>query len=120
MKKKNIIISGIQEERGENCVELAQQSTNERLELNNVKVAVAHRIGSGSNRSMLAQLEYPMDEGNIFKNVHKLKGMKNGDGRFFYINDQLPAVLQEVQRRQRQIMKDNRKKISLPTTPDFP
>ena len=64
----------------------------------NIAIKVAHRMGQGTNRAMVVQLENYEEKGKIFKNLYKLKGVKNEDGKFYFVNDQLPSELQEEQR----------------------
>ena len=58
---------------------------------------------------MLVQLSDSRDKRRIFTNVHNLKGVKNSNGRPYFLNTNLPTELSEADRRKKDIVLENKK-----------
>ena len=70
-------------------------------------VIVAHRGGTPKNqydRPMIVRCSYPLRE-RVLKNSSKLKVKENSKGNTYYVNQQLPDVLQEKNRQNRETIK---------------
>ena len=106
--KNNLLISGLNEEEGEDCVKKCATFMENGLKLpgGEVKISDAYRLGKakpGITRPIVMSLHRKEQKGVIFKNASKLKGTNQ------YVNDQLPEQLEEEQRRFKQITAANRK-----------
>ena len=96
--KSNIIISGIIEQKGEDCKALASSFFKNRLKIEKtIAIVAAHHIGKPDTdkRRLLVKLLDPGDTASIFKNSNKLKDQTNANGDNFYVNNQLPEKLEE-------------------------
>ena len=57
---------------------------------------------------MLVRLNDPAEKGLIYKYTKNLKNITNSDGEGYYVNDQLPDVLEEQKRKRKQKVKINK------------
>ena len=107
--KLNVVISGLPEEKNEDCKQVVQTFLKENMKVDkDIKVAVAHRLGKkGDKCNMIARLKNPADKGVIYKNAKLLKDQKNKDNDSYYINDQLPEEMAEKRMRAKQIVRYN-------------
>ena len=71
----NVIISGIPEMNGEDCVSLANEFFRDKLHLNDIKISTAHRIGVGEVRSIVVRLANAKDKYLIFRSSSQLKAV---------------------------------------------
>ena len=69
----------------------------------------AHEIGNGSPRPMVVRLTQPEDKYKIYCLLKNLLGVKNSEGRFYFVNNQLPDEYNENDRRCRQIIAENKR-----------
>ena len=107
-----MIISGITEDDDENCMVKVKQFFSAEMETgDSIKVKVAHRLGSGRNRPMVAKLEQHEDKLHVFKNTNKLAKKVNANDKPFFVNEQLPARVNERRIWEREIMKRNQKNV---------
>lgn len=80
------------------------------LEQENVTIENAFRVGSGNNRPILVSFKYMKDKQIIMKNLNKLKGKINANGKAYFISEQLPEKLAE-DRRQHYYKKQQNKQL---------
>ena len=92
--KQNIIISGITETPGEDCAQISKNFLQNKLEVQDLKIEVAHRIGNGKFRPLVVKFPNQRQKAKIFGNIRKLKGLKNENNRYYRIDDHLPEELQ--------------------------
>ena len=111
--RKNVLIAGIDEVKGENCKAIASKLFKNKLTIEDeVRIKAAYRIGKGDNRPIVVRLNDVTDKGTIFKNVNKLRKSKSEQDKKVFINDHLPEQLAERQKRQKQIVKYNKTLIA--------
>ena len=110
--KNNIIISGIGEQHDEDCMQLAKSFPQQQMGIQDVEIQVAHRIGVGTNRAMMIRLQNPDDKKLIFSHRKNLKSQKMTKGKPFFINDQLPEMLAEEKRKERNYSQKQQKACS--------
>ena len=108
--KPNLVISGIKEQEGEDCVAKVQELFGQELQIREtIPIKVAHRLGKKNPnkpnqvRPIVAKLKKPDEKAKIFPQLKLLKGSKK------YVNDQLPEEVDEERRRERQIVAANKK-----------
>ena len=110
--RSNLLISGIKEDKDEKCKDVVQTFFKEKMKIKkDVHVATAHRIGKQRDneyRTMKIVLSDARDKGAIYKHSKNLKDLTNENGDAFYINDQLPDVQAEHQRRCRDKIRINK------------
>ena len=101
--KANILVAGIQEMKGENCIKVAQNFFKKDLKIeSDIKVATAFRIGKGEKGSLLIKLLYESDKGVVYKHIKNIKETQ------MYVNDHLPEEAAEEQRRKKLKVKYNK------------
>ena len=106
--RSNLLISGIEETKAENCKEKANNFFKQQMKINDgVKIKVAFRIGDKSrdNRPMVVILPNASVKALVYKHAKNLKDTE------FYINDQLPEKQTEEQRLQKTKLKINKNLI---------
>ena len=54
-------------------------------------IQVAHRIGGGDNRPMIARFKNTENKVKLFKKVGNLKDKTNVLGKNYFVNNQMPA-----------------------------
>ena len=105
--KDNIIISGLEEKKDEDCKQVCIDFVKNDLRINEaITIDKAHRMGApqdGIHRQMIMKLANVEDKGKIFQNASNLKGTRK------YVNDQLPDKLEEDNRKLRKIVAANKK-----------
>ena len=75
--RPNLIISGIQENKDENCIAVVKNFFKNELSLvHDVQIRRAHRLGKGKFRPIKVILQNADDKGLIYSNVKKLQGKK--------------------------------------------
>lgn len=108
--KKNLIISGIDEKQRENPVWTALEFFKKEMEITQpIPVLQAYRIGQGSPRAMLVELEVVNDKARIFQNIGKLKGKTNKKGKTYFVTEQMSDDQAEAKRQQNFIKFQNSK-----------
>ena len=114
--EKNLTITGIEEEKNENCKEKVIAFLKGKVEIDagEDEILVAHRIGqynpkAKKPRIILARC-VPVLKQRIFKNMSNLKDNTNSSGDYYYINKQLPEKYKEQNREIREIIKDQKAK----------
>ena len=118
--KQNLIITGIQEEDKESCGAKIDSFFKNKLELTQVPaVKVAHRVGEGQNRPMVVRLKSARDKGVIYKNVSNLKEKKNAEDKAYFVNDQLPARMNEQKIWEKQVFKKYKSSVAHQLTLSF-
>lgn len=116
--RRNLVINGIPEKRGENLVWSVLEFFKKHLKIDRaVPVKNAYRLGYGQHRPAVIELENVEDKGVIFQNVGHLKNVKNEEGRSFFVSEQLPEEFAERRRQQGFIKAQNNK---LPTAEQLP
>ena len=109
--KSNVIIYGIKRlAKDEDCIGLATKFFREMMRLPEaIPLATAHRLGSSDTSPMIVKLINHNQKGLIFKNISNISKLKNIDGDFFRVTDQLPGERAELDRRRRDAVRDNSK-----------
>ena len=109
--KPEIIITGLPEQKGENCAEAVKTFLKEQMTIKEeIKVKEAHRIGkynSDYNRIVRVRCADMTVKIAIMKHAKNLKGKKNKDNESYFVNDNLPEELSEVQRKLQMKVKFN-------------
>ena len=110
--RNNLIISGVDEEENENnerTVSVLANFFSQTMKITEaIAISSAQRMGKGTKRTIKATLKNVKDKGLIYKNSKNLKGLKNQSEGGYYINDHLPAAIQEQFRNYRDIMRCNK------------
>ena len=101
---KKVIITGNAERSGENCTDEVQKIFNEKLELDNIRIKVAHRLGNGKNRPIVAELESREAKRLILTNKAKLGQHGNEMGKRIFIYEQLPEIMSEQRKHSSMMM----------------
>lgn len=115
---KNLLISGIIEERNENCKDAVVAFLKEELAIDmdvNLKIKTAHRLGykrgdSVSDRAMIVKVNDELKE-LILSNIDRLDGRKNKKGKSFYVNIQQPEARIESKRNAKALLKKYQEKF---------
>lgn len=108
--RHNIIISGLVEQKNENITWSVLEFFKSKLKIEeNIAIVSAYRIGNGAERSIVVELAKLEDKAKIYHSVSKLKGVKNSNGKSYFISDQLPEVYAERRRQQSYIKAQNNK-----------
>ena len=95
---KNIVITGITgDNKEENCKDKVLKLFREAMQMptDDHKVMVAHRLGQksvGKLQPMVVKCKFQL-RNIIFEFIKNLKGIKNDDGDFYYINPQCPEPI---------------------------
>ena len=106
--KYNIVITGILRKKDEDCKKKVERFLTKVLKVTeHVDIIVAHRLGKAMTSPIVARIGNDIQKKAIFQNVSNLQGRKNSNGDFFRVNDQLPGMRQEKDRRRRDIIRDN-------------
>ena len=72
------VLTGVTEKEKEDCQQVTKDFLKKKMDLDDVKIDVAHRIGSGKCRPMVIRLANQKQKSRIFgNNINKLKGLKN-------------------------------------------
>ena len=90
-------------------IEAVEQFIYQELQLD-IRVADVYNIGpptSETSAAHIVTLFSGFDKGKILRNAKKLKGLVNEENRKFYISEHLPAPLNEVKRREKDIISSN-------------
>ena len=109
-KRPNLIIKGIKENRDENCVEIIKALLKNRLEIKDkIPIKRAFRVGKGKICTFIAVLAKPSDKAKIYTNAPKLQEDKENKCK---IADQLPARLNEIQVKNRNMVWKNKQSVA--------
>ena len=113
LNRCTMFITGIEEpeesEEGENVINSVQTFFSQiMLITKKITIKSATRTGNGSPRSIKLELSSMKDKGVIYTHSKNLKGLVNNQNKGYYLNDHLPAAMQEVQRTYRDIIKRNK------------
>ena len=103
--KLNLIVSGIEEKKIEDCKALISSFFKDQMKIDKeIAIATAHRIGpiDKNNRSIVVKLIDGRDKGTIYKHAKNLKDTK------YYVNDQLPDKQTEEHRKKKQKVQINK------------
>lgn len=101
--KRNILITGIQEQPNENCENLAAKFFSDNLGIRApIVIKIAHRIGIGNTRPMVIKLKDANDKQIIFQNTAKLKGTS------YFVSEQLPEEMTENKKLQQRLKGQNK------------
>lgn len=107
----NVVITGIPENKRERPIQVFNEFVSKQLELQElIPVHRAFRVGSGSNRPLIAELRDADHKRKLFANATRLKGKKNPNGGYFFLSEHLPDKLNEDRRRVNQLFSENKKK----------
>lgn len=109
---KNIIMSGIVEERNENCKEKFTQFLKDEMAIDLKEehaIKVAHRLGAKredprSDRAMIIKVNIALKE-LILANIENLEGRSNVKGKSSYVNIQQPEAKIEARRNAKALLK---------------
>ena len=111
--KDIITIDGLAELQREDVVQLVRNFFSQIMLIEEtIQILYAYRVGEvteGKTRTVHVKLINPGQKGLIYKNVANLTGKTNIHGEFFTLNDQVIGERAEHQRRNRDIIKDNKK-----------
>ena len=69
----------------------------------NPSIEDVYQIGSKDPKPIVIIFNTADDKRSVFQSKHQLKGYKNKDGAGYYLNDYLPAKVNEKKRREREI-----------------
>ena len=103
--KNNLVISGIEENEGENAKEVIKKIFKEKVKIKrDIAIKAAFRVGktSDTDHNLIVRLENMSDKSVIFKHTKNLKGQE------IYISNQMPPKVQEDKRQQKQKVKINK------------
>ena len=112
--KNNIIITGIKETTGKQCIQVVKAFFKDRMKIaKDMQIVNAHRLGAKEreNKAMVVCMADFTDKLTIFKHKKHLKDVQNEDGAKFYVNDQLPEEQAEDKRKKSQKVKFNKNLI---------
>lgn len=107
---QNFVISGIIEDRNENCTEKVRNFLTQELGIvfdDRLKIKIAHRIGvkkENVDRAMVVKVNLPLKE-EVMKNIELLEGRTNAKGKTFYMNLQQPEARVEAKRNAKALLK---------------
>lgn len=111
--KNNLLISGLDKKRAENPAWMALEFFKVNLKITRaIPIIRAYRVGQGSPRVIVVELENPDDKVAIFQKVSLLKGQKNGTGKPYFVSEQLADDVMEAKRQNNYVKQQNNK---LPT-----
>ena len=110
--RHKLYISGIEENRDEDVTENVNETITKFFEhqmkiRKKIEIQAAVRIAGADPRTIMVTLLNIKDKGAVYKHSKNLKGLKNGKDNGYYVNDHLPAGLQEIHRRHRDIIRAN-------------
>lgn len=114
--QKNIIINGIPETQGENCLHEVAHFFKYALKLDKINLKYARRMGKGQYKPMLVRLANFNDKIAIFQNMDKLKQYNQGKQKPCFITDHLPEAWAERKKVIHYMKQQNKK---LPTSQQF-
>ena len=110
--RKEIIITGLMEQKDENCVRTVTEFFKDRMKISEgVKVQEAFRLGKPGptyQRNMCVRLCEVCDKQKIFKHTKNLRDETNDDNGKFYVNNNLPEPLNEEQKKLKMKVKLNK------------
>ena len=115
MKEKDtkgcMTIAGIIRNKNENCIDLVQRFIKTLLKVQeNIHIYKAFRVGGGADTApIMFFLTNPGEKGLLFKNVSKLKGVKNVNKEYFTLRDSLPGPQMELQKKYREAVGENKR-----------
>ena len=112
--RKNVIISGLEEDEHEDPKATVAKFFEEKMNIT-PKISVAHRLGENFAgrkfpRPMVTRCASTDEKKMIFQNVGSLKGKKNNKGGVFFISDQLPESMAEERQKISERIKQNKAK----------
>lgn len=108
--KKNLVITGLIEKSRENPAWVVLEFFKNRMKIDkSIPIVNAYRIGQGTDRPVVVELENVEDKGVVFGSISKLKGQRNSKDRTFYVSEQLPEELNEIKRQEGLIKYQNNK-----------
>ena len=109
----NLLIWGIDEVNDEDAKETAKDFFKLKMEIeSDIAVKRVYRKGKSEPRLLFVQLEDKEDKQAIYKHVKNLKAKKNSKEKGYIVRDDLPEGQQELDRRQRYLMSQNKKKLT--------
>ena len=101
----NLFISGIKETDTEDCVKTVKNFLTITMSIQEeIPIQKAFRVGTGSYRPIKVILKNPASKSIIFKNVSKLKDVKNEKDHSYQISTQLPPRLSAAQKKTRRTL----------------
>ena len=104
-----MLVSGIHKREGENCKILVQTFLKKILKITEeVGINRAFRVGGESSSAIMFYLACPSLKGLIFKNISRLKGIKNQYGEYFNLREILTGADNEKQKHAREAVYENR------------
>lgn len=114
--RKNIIISGVEENDEEDAMQVAKKFFKDEMSIE-PEIAMAHRLGekvpsAKSPRALVTRLASISEKQRVYQNVSSLKGKKNSKGNVFFVSDQLPESIAEQRRKNSERLKQNKAKPS--------
>lgn len=108
--QKNIIINGLSETQGENCMHEVAHMFKHILKIDKpISIKSARRIGKGQSKPMLVKLAKIQDKATIFQKLGNIKHANQGRQRPIFITDQLPEAWAERKRFIHHVKQQNKK-----------
>lgn len=108
--KNNLVITGIIEDRDENPKWKVLEFFKDKLQIqDNIVLQNAYRVGAGTDRPMVVELQKSQDKTKIYQKVGNLKGVKNTKKKPYFVSDQLPEDLAEKKRQENVVKSYNNK-----------
>ena len=102
-------ITGIKRGAGENCKDLVAKFFAWVMGIkHDMQITKAFRIGGEDSTTIMFYLARPTLKGAIFKNISKLKDLKNVDGQFFNIRETLTGEEHEKLQKARESIYENK------------
>ena len=113
--KRNLLIWGLDEEADEDVKQVVKDFFKLKMEIEkDIQITKAYRRGKKevTGRQVLVELSEMTDKFIIYKHLKNLKEKTNNLGKKFTVRDDLPPARLEADRRQRQLLAQNRKKMT--------
>ena len=112
-KQNNITVSGLLgDTKEENCKQTFFKFVRDVMDIPIEFNEILHRVGRPANnvsKLMVIRCQPDLKE-QILQNVRNLRGVKNDQGQFYYVNKQLPEAFMERNCEIRQTIKDIKRK----------
>ena len=111
----NITISGLIEDKGENCIAEVQRFFKDKLSLSletgaNIGIVLAFCIGHSNNSLKVVKLQSLEDRRLILRHKANLHNQRNTQGHKFFVDEQLPESPLEEKKKNQQMIAANKKK----------
>ena len=115
--RPELIVYNIPEVEEENCQAVAKTFFRNKLDLvHDIQINKAFRIGkikrNGKDRPLKIVLKQVSDKGIIYSNAKNLQGKFNSKGKYYKMEDSMPAKLREEKKKQKYISWKNKQSVA--------